>query len=291
MKRIVIGLFIVLFTFSMLMAQDDAPKSKVFPFSKSYDKNRTLIMAIGEPPGFKRTTGANMNTYMAWISNLPMRPKGSPVSKWNGQPFMEADSIIGVIDIGVGTQNQKDPDILMQLVIEYLNARGALEDFPIIVGNGDTVTYRKWLNGKYLKDPRMNLIYEKGEGKEASPTEFYRYLEFVMGMNDNKTIIKNLDPVNEDEILPGDLYIQFAVDGDNSTGHASLIFDVAANDKGERRYLAGWGGNPPHSLYVARPLPPSHRHWFKMDELKEHLAEYGEGRFYRFSKLGLLDEK
>jgi hypothetical protein len=293
MKRVVIGLVIVLFVFSALSAQDQDKtlKSKIYPFSKNYDKNNTLIMAIGVPPGYKRTTDSGMNVFMAWITNLPLQSKGSPVSKWNGQKFMDADSVNGVIDLGVGTQNQKDADIPMQLVIEYLYARGALEDFPIIVGNGDTVTYRKWLNGKYLKDPRMNLIYQKGEKKESNSTEYYRFMEFVMGMTNNKTLVKNLEPVSEKNIMPGDLFIQFMPDDKDSTGHASIIFDVASNDKGDRMYLAGWGGNPPHSLYVARPFPLNRDRWFTLDKLKEELSKYGDGKFYRFAKLGLLDQK
>ncbi len=291
MKKVVIGLFFVIIMFSDLFGQEEKPKSNIFPFSENYDSNNTLIMAIGEPSGYKRSTNIGMSVFMAWITNLPMRPKGSPVTKWNGQVMMGADSVNGVIDLGVGTINQKDADIPLQLVLEYLKARDALYDSPIIVGNGDTVTYNKWLNGKYLKDPRMNLIYEKGEKKENTLKEFYRFLEFVMVMNENKTLIKNLESVKEDGIMPGDLYIQFNKDDADSSGHCSIIFDVAANEKGEKVYLAGWGGTPPHALYVARPLPISYRRWFTMEELKERLAEYGEGEFYRFAKLGLLDKK
>jgi hypothetical protein len=291
MKNVVIGLFVVLVLLSGAFAQEDEPKSKIFPFSDEYDANNTLLMAIGEPYGYKRSTGTGMNTYMAWITNLPMRPKGSPVSKWNGQRFMNADSVNGVIDLGIGTTNQKNADIPIQLLLEYFRARDALYDFPIIVGNRDTVIYNKWLNGKYLKDPRMNLIYEKGAKKEHTLKEFYRFLEFVLVMNENKTIIKNLEPVKEKNLMPGDLFIQFNEKDVDSSGHSSIIFDIAANEKGEKMYLAGWGGTPPHSLYVARPLPISHKQWFTMDELKEHLAEYGMGKFYRFASVGKLDKK
>lgn len=291
MKKVVIGLFVVLVLFSDLFAQEDKPKSMIFPFSRDYDANNTLLMAIREPYGYKRSTGAGMSTYMAWITNLPLRPKGSPVTKWNGQIMIDADSVNGVIDLGIGTRNQKDADIPLRLLLEYLKARDALYDFPIIVGNGDTVFYDKWLNGKYLKDPRMNLIYEKGTKKEHTLREFYRFQEFVMVMNENKTILRNLIPIKEKNLMPGDLFIQFDTENNDSSGHASIIFEICSNEKGERMYLAGWGGTPPHALYVARPLPLSHRRWFSMDELEEHLAEYGKGKFYRFANVGKLEKK
>jgi len=231
MKKFIIALFVLLMLFTSVFSQEKRTFSKIYPFSKDYNPGNTLLMSFPAPYRYNRLPSAEMIEYMAWITNLPLRPKGSPVYKWNRQIIMDADSVNGVIDIGVGTKNQKDADILLQLLMEYLNAIDALYYFPIIVGNDDTVTYNNWLNGKYLKKPRKNLIYEKGDKREHSIKEYYRFLEFVMTMTENKTLIKNLSPVKEKDILPGDLYIQFDKENTDSTGHASIIFDVCLMKK------------------------------------------------------------
>jgi hypothetical protein len=285
MKKAIIVLFVSLMLFTSVFSQEERAYSKIYPFSKDYNSYNTLLMSFPAPYGYIRISSAEIIEYMAWITNLPLRPKGSPVYKWNRQIIMDADSVNGVIDIGVGTKNQKDADIPLQLLIEYLNVIDALYYFPIIVGNGDTVTYNNWLNGKYFKDPRRNLIYKKGDKKEHSLKEYYRFLEFVMAMNENKTLLRNLKPVKEKEILPGDLYIQFDKDDTDSTGHASIIFDVCADKKGNCLYLAGWGGTPAQALIVARPWPLDKKRWFTKNELKKRLEEYGEGNFYRFTNI------
>jgi len=256
--------------------------SKLYPFSLDFKPEKTILQAIPAPPGYERFPSAKMNVFMAWITNLPLRPFSNPVVRWDKQILMKADSISGVIDVGVISTNQKDADLPLQLAMEFLRVAGALADFPIILRPADTVNFGKWLNGKYTTGGKDRLNYTPGEKREISETEFYRYLEFVMRRMENKNLLLNLAAVNEKDIHPGDLFIQFRKGDADSIGHAAMIFDVALNKEGDVMLLAGWGGIPARNFAIYRPLPISERKWFTLDEMKAYLAEFGDGRFYRF---------
>jgi len=279
MKKIGVASFL-LFTIIAFSAFSQAP-SALYPFSMEYNPDRTLIR-IDSPEGFDRYPIKKMDMFQTWITNLPLCPAGRRVARWDNQAIMSADSVTAVIDFGVATSNQRDADIPLQLMAEFLRASNKLGDFPIILNQGDTVTFDKWLNGEYYYNSAQQLAHRDGPKREASDQEYHRYLQFVITQNDNKSLRRNLVPITESEIAPGAIYIQFQKDAPDSTGHAAVILDVCANKKGETLYLAGWGGNPAHAFIVARPWPITKRIWFNLAELKQQLKEYGDGSFFRF---------
>lgn len=283
MKKLIYTFLVSLLVFSAVSAQES--RSKAYPFCLEFDSERTLLKVFPTPAGYERFPISKMTKFMAWVTNLPLAPKYHPVVRWDKQIIMRADSMAGVVGIGIASTNQKDADLPLQLVMEYLRARGGLGDFPIIVMKRDTLMFDRWLNGKYSFDARKNLIYKKEEMRESTEREFYRYMEFVIRLNENKILLENLTAINEKNIQPGDLFIQFDENDSDSTGHSAMILDVCSNKKGDLLLLIGMGGTPAQSFYIPQPRPLSDRKWFTIDELKNHLVEYGDGRFYRFLNL------
>lgn len=279
-------LAILMMTATASMAE---PINKAYPFSMEYNKDRTILNAFRTPAGFERYPLKKMNIYMAWLTNMPLKPVDYPVVKWDTQKMMGPDSINGVIDLGITSMNQKDPDVAIEFVIEFLRAVRQLEQFPILFNDKDTVYYERYLSGKYAADARGNLLYKKeGEPRESNEKEFYRFLEFVMGRIDNKTLLHNLVPVDDKDVAPGCLYIQFDPNDPDSTGHTAIIFDVAINQNNadDILLLPGWGGVPAHNVYLARPLPIAPNNlWFSLEGFKKRISEYGPGKFYKFELL------
>ncbi len=282
--KVVIGIVLSLvFLYSSVFAQQSA--SRIYPFAMEFDPQRNLILSYQTPPGCERFPTSKMTRYMAWLTNLPLKPKYHPLIRWDKQIIYRADSISAVIDISVTTNNQKDEDFPMQMALEYARSANLIDDFPIILFDRDTLTFARWLNGSYSFDARGNILYQKGEPREKSEKEFYRYLEFVIRHNTHKTLLKNLDPVKGDQVIPGDIFIQFNENDPDSAGHAALVLDVCINKDGEILLLMAWGGNPAQSYHIPRNWISKNRDWFTVDELKEQLSEYGEGKFYRFTRL------
>jgi hypothetical protein len=282
MKKSAIFPFLLISILAMSVFSQEPP-SQLYPFSMEYNPEVNLIR-IATPTGYERYPSKKMDLYQAWLTNFPLRAPRTPVARWDGQKVMEADSVTGVIDFGVGTPHQKNADIPVQVIMEFLRVNNALGDFPYIIITGDTVTYNRWLEGEYYYNSAQVLSYKKSATKrEASDREYYSYLQFVLHLNEIKTLLKNFIPISEKEVAPGNFFIQFDKESSDSAGHAAVILDVCQNNKDEAMYLVGWGGNPAHDFIVARPRPISARKWFSLDELKEHLKNYGEGNFYRMA--------
>jgi len=270
----------------LLCAINVGAQSKIYPFALDYSPERNILRVFPTPPGYERFPSTKMNTFMAWITNLPLDNPNHPLIYWNRNIITRADSIAGVVDLAVATKNQKDADLPLQLALEYVRITGKLEQFPVILSPEDTITYGLWLNGSYSKDARGNLVYEPGVKRASNEKDYYRFLEFIFTRMDNKNLLLNLaGPYDDKDIRPGDLYIQFAKDDPDSTGHAAMILDICSDKDGNEMLIYAMGGDPARSFYMPRPWPVEDRNWFTLDEFKKSLAEFGEGHFYRFNLL------
>lgn len=261
------------------------PKSTIYPFAMEFDSSRSVLLTFPAPSGYERFPVNKMTRFMAWLTNLPLKPKIHPLIRYDHQIITRADSIGAVIDIGITSNNQQNADMPIQLAMEYLMVSGGLADFYFIIKSGDSLNFSSWLNGKYVRDARGNINHIKGEERPASLKEFYRYLEYVIVHNTNKSLLTNLDKTDGKEIIPGDLYIAFDKNDPDSAGFTVMILDVCFNDKGQTMLLLAHGGWPAQSYYIPRPWPVENRIWFTVDELKEYTAEYGEGAFYRYMRV------
>jgi hypothetical protein len=282
MKRcIILSAILTLISISPVFSQGPP---ELYPFSMKYDPSLTLLTVMGTPYGYERYPESKMSYFQAWVTNLPLLPLDMPVARWDRPILMSADSVGGVIDFGIGTEHQTDFGIALQLIMEFHRATRTLGNYPLIINTGDTLTFDNWLTRKYSFNSRGKLIFKDvARRADTSLVEYYRFLEFILGHTNGRSLLKNLVPIGEKDVAPGTLYIQFKKDLPDTMGHTAIILDVCTDSSGTIYLLVGWGGYPARSFYIARPWPVSDRIWFTIDELKKHLQEYGDGKFYRYA--------
>ncbi len=281
--KIFLTIILVIMFAPMLFGQETLP-TRMYPFSMDFDPTRTLILSIPSPSGFERYPTGKMTRYMAWLTNLPLKRENHPLLRYDGQKIRGADSITAVIDLSVANANQKNADIPVQLTMEYLKIIGKLDDFFYLLED-DSLSFGKWMSGKYAKNSRGKIFYTKGDTRENNLTEYYRYIEFLMRNSGAKSLQKNLDLTDQKSIVPGDIFIAFDSDDVDSTGFVAIILDVAMDADGNIKVLPAWGGNPASSFHIPKPEPPKARIWFTLKEFLTHMTIHGEGSFYRYTKL------
>ena len=277
-KPMLILLIGLLTTGGSLFGQKSAPR--LYPFSFEYNPQRTLLLTYAEPDGYARVPLTELSAYQVWLTNISLRHPEKNVHNWEGQILMEDSLVYGVLDISIGTPQQKDADLPLYLRWIYYRVRDQRDSLTVVISPTDTISYTRWLNGVYSLLPRgQGFSYQPGEQRAHSRTEFYRCLELVMGQVDNKNLLLNVTPIAD----KGDVFIQFDPDDPDSGGHTAMIFDVCRGKTiSDILLLAGWSGDPPHSVYLPRDKNVKHGPWMSAAELRRHLAEFGEGRFYRF---------
>jgi hypothetical protein len=269
---------LLILSLSPLMAQE----SRVYPFAINIHSDRILSKVIEPPKGYARIPEAKLTDFQYWVSNFPMMLPLYPVTLWDGQKLFGPDSTNGIINFGIGTPEQRDADVPIMMVSEYLRVKDSVRNFPFLVRETDSMIYDRFLSGQYALNSTRKLIYIPGAQRDSSAAEFYRFLQLVMNYTSNRSLLNNLVAIEEKDIVPGTFYVQLKNPAPDTVGHTAVILDVCYDPAGDMKVLAGWGGDPAHLFYIARPLPPNDKQWFSVPELKEFLKQYGEGKFYRY---------
>jgi len=282
MKKTVIILLISMFISGAIFAQE--PESDIYPFSLDYDRERTVLRVFPNPPGFERFPSADMTRYMAWLTNFPLEADDHPVVRWDDQKLKESHEVAAVLDIGIASTNQRKEDLPLQLAMEYLRVIDKIDDFPFIIGKGDTVYFNKWLSGTYSRNAQGHWVFKEKEPKYKSEKEFYRFLEFIVYNNSIGSLKKNLEKTNQKIIVPGDIFI--AVDENDSTkARVAVVVDVAMNPEGRMKMIVAQGGDAAMSFYMPKPDPEGDEMWFDYEEFRKQFDINGKGDFYRYSRL------
>jgi hypothetical protein len=274
--------YLTLIFFLILSSQLRAQESRAYPFAVKIYPDRILSKVISPPQGYSRIPEGKLTDYQYWVVNFPMLLPAFPITTWDGQKLFGADSANGVINFGIRSPQQRDADIPIQMIACYLLVKDSIWNFPFVVRDNDTIMYSKFLSGQYVLDSRRKIKYVPGEVRDSSQNEFNHFLQLMLDYTNNRTLLYNMDPIEEKDIVPGTFYIQLKNPSPDTIGHTAVILDVCYGPTGDMKVLAGWGGDPATLFYVARPLPPSKKQWFSIPELKKSLEQYGEGKFYRF---------
>ncbi|MFH1514822.1 MAG: DUF4846 domain-containing protein [bacterium] len=242
------------------------------------------IGMIPTPFGYERIPLEN-DTYPHYVRQLPLKPSGSDVISWDDQVIHDADSIHAVIDWPKPTKVQQCADVAIRLNAGYLRKTGNLQKIKYKSLSGVEISYTKWLNGKYsLSDTTHNIVYKKSNReKEDTGDEFEKYLHFVMTYANSSSLARDLKIVSDENIFPGNIFIQPDSSGKGGVGHVSVVLDICENTGGEKLYLFGYGFIPAQDFHL--PLPASDQgtgKWFTIDGFKDFVAHFGKGNFHRF---------
>jgi len=253
-----------------------------FPFAEEYDSTRTIVMLCEEPENLERYPSHLMTPFQVWMTNLPLRPKGTPITDWRGE-IIEETVLDGVIDFPIKSQYQTDADILILLALNFFSLDSTIYHFDITLTESDTVNYSKWLERDYeiASDGKISFVI-RTDPKSDNRSEFQNYLNFVARAFDNESILLNAEVVAHNRVKPGNLYIQFSDDSLQVVSHVSLVLDVCRNAAKQLSVLVAYGGDPAQSLVVPYAYGASEAKWFGVDELVEHLKPHGKGFFYRY---------
>ncbi len=283
--KLLIFLTLILVAGTVSFAQDTQREFKPFPFARLNDPKLSLISQVTNPAGYVRYPTDRLTKYQLWLSNLPLLPSGSPVLNWKGKTISKPDTLNRILDMNIDPRYITDADIPVLLLMHFFHLQGKLEKFNIILRKNLVVNYKDWLRGKYV-DEKDREIYFKNEGlsRVDSDEEFQKYMEFVTKNFDTKSLRMNVEHTDSRVFEPSHMFIQFKEDDPDSIGHTSVILDIAVAEYKPRKMLVAYGGNPAQSVVLPNAGMTTEARWLTLDELREHLKEYGMGYIYRWKE-------
>lgn len=219
-----------------------------------------LAARFAAPPGLARVPVAP-GSFGAWLRGLPLRP-GGPVVDYRGRVILAADdprfAAVAALDEG-SADLQQCADSILRLHAEWLWSRGR-RAITYRAASGAPMPFERWLAGERPSAEGTSLVW-KPLGRAALRDDhaaFRRYLDAVFTWANTGALARDAAKTAASGLRPGDFFV---IAG--APGHAVLVLDVAANDRGERAVLLGQGYMPAQSFHVLRASAGAV--WFPID--------------------------
>jgi len=281
--KLLIFLTLILVTATLSFAQEAQKEINPFPFAQYNNPNFSLLIQVANPNGYERYSSDRLSLFQHWLSNLPLMPQGTPVLNWKGKKVAEADTLNRILDMNINSKYVTDADIPVLLLLNFFHLQGTADNFNVILKDNLVVNYKNWLHGKYIEEKGKDIYYRaEGLTRVDTDEEFQQYLDFVTKHFDTKSLRRNIEHVNSTVFKASNVFIQFKQDDPDSIGHTAVILDVAVGKDKTRRMLVAYGGNPAQSVIVPNTGKSAYGQWFSLEQLREHLDEFGMGYMYRW---------
>ena len=217
---------------------------------------RTIFKRFDPPSGFSRTV-IDTSSFGFYLRHLKLKPFGTKVKYYNGQPKNKSNVYISVIDMDIGNRDlQQCADAVMRLRSEYLYARKRYQDIHFnFVSDGLPRYYEEYIEG--------DQSYEK----------FRKYLDYIFSSANTRSLsheLINLEDIKEMQI--GDVFIKTG----NPYGHAIIVVDMAKNPAtGEKVYMLAQSYMPAQDIQVLiNRENPRISPWYKLDETTIETPEW-----------------
>jgi hypothetical protein len=168
------------------------------------------------PDGYK-TVESNSNSFAAYLQTLPLKPMGTTVKYYTGDPKINREVYCSVIDQDIDPVDlQQCADAVMRLRGEYLFKQKKYKE----------------IHFNFLSDgkPRHFTDYAKGDYSYA---KFRKYMKYIFSYANTASLRAELKVRFITDMQIGDVLIQKG----NPYGHAVLVVNMAKDSTGNTVYM------------------------------------------------------
>lgn len=225
-------------------------------------KSNTVESRFNPPTGFTRTK-VDSTSFTQYLRNLPLKPKGSKVSYFNGRVKTNFGVYEAVIDLPIGKRDlHQCADAVIRLRAEYLFEQKRYSDIHFNFTNGFKADYNNWKNGKRIIVQGNKVFWKQKTNPSNSPKVFWKYLEMVFSYAGTASLSKELKSKEITDIEAGDVFIKGGF-----PGHAVIVMDIAENPKtGKKMFLLAQSYMPAQELQILKnPNSSKDSPWYSSD--------------------------
>ena len=221
-----------------------------------------IIERIKAPQGYIRTLNKN-NTWKSYLQNLPLKPDGSKILDYRGNPISNQSEHVAVVDLEIGNKDlQQCADAIIRLRSDYLYSQKRVDEIKFHFTSGDLYSWKDHSSGIRPLVNGNKVSFSKKTGEDLSDGNYRKYLDIIFNYAGTISITKEMKKLNDNkEITAG---VVMANPG--SPGHALIVIDEAVNLKGEKIFLLAQGYTPAQSIHIlSNPFDQSISPWYKLD--------------------------
>ncbi len=264
MKTYYILLVLALFLACKNSTSQEINHSTSFVEQSSYELStgNTIATRFKTPKGATRFK-ATLNSFAAYLQELPLKPIGSPVLYYNGSKKPNRGVYSAVVDLDVGKRDlQQCADAIMRLRAEYLYEQEDFDTLQFHYTSGFLSTYNKWRAGYRPIVDGNKVHWQKNATAAHSYKNFRAWLTNVYIYAGTLSLEKELRPVSIDDLQIGDVFIQ-----GGSPGHAVIVVDLAKDEQtGATYFMLAQSYMPAQSIHILQnPASKDGSPWYSTD--------------------------
>jgi hypothetical protein len=221
---------------------------------------RTIGNSIPPPPHCLRTE-APQGSFGAYLRDLPLKPAGSPVKLFDGRT--KANTVHQeVVALPIGCRDlHQCADAVIRLRADYLYQSGKRSSISFNFTNGFRADYARWRQGWRIRAKGNKAWWTRSSVPSDSPDIFWQYLEMVFRYAGTLSLSRELVPVKNGGLEPGDVFIQ-----GGSPGHAAIVVDISRDStNGEVFFLLAQSYMPAQEIHVLKnEIQPEISPWYRL---------------------------
>lgn len=246
-------------------------ESEALPPAPTNSISNTIKDRFPPPDEYNRVDESE-ESFGAFLRNLPLKPKGSLVTFYNGEQKSNNYVYDAVVDLPIGKRDlHQCADAVMRLRADYLYAQKRYDDIHFNFTNGFTAEYSRWKNGERISVNGNTVKWRSGAQASASPESYWKYLEMVFAYAGTASLEKELTSISTEEANIGDVFIQGGF-----PGHAVIIVDKCQHQEtGEVLVALAQSYMPAQEIQVLlNPNSKAHTVWYNLKNEELNTPEW-----------------
>lgn len=200
------------------------------------------------PENFERTKVGDLS-FESYLRNLPLKPHGSSVKKFNGAIKINYNVYDAVIDLPIGNKDlHQCADAIMRLKAEYLWNQKRYSEIHFNFVSGLRADYSKWMEGKRIVYAGNNTHWTDSGTASNTYKDFWNYMECVFRYASTLSLTNELKSVPIESMQIGDVFIH-----GGAPGHAIIVVDMAINpETKEKLFLLAQSYMPAQEIQLLK---------------------------------------
>jgi hypothetical protein len=236
--------------------------------SKMEETGNTISTRFLLPDGFERIA-ADSTSFASHLRNLPLKPKGSLVTFYNGDMKPNYDVYAAVVDLPIGKRDlHQCADAVMRLRADYFFENKMYDRIHFNFTNGFKADYSNWRKGKRILVKGNEVSWRMTSQPSAAQKDYWKYLEMVFSYAGTASLEKEMKSVALNEMKIGDVFIKGGF-----PGHAVIVVDMAVHKtSGEKLFLLAQSYMPAQELQILKnPNNKKLNPWYWVSEISNSL--------------------
>lgn len=227
-------------------------------------ENNSLLARISAPPGYTRTP-VPPASFAHYLRTLKLKPQGSKVKYYNGQPKPATGVYTAVLDADIGDKDlHQCADAIIRLKADYHYHAKEYDKIQFDFTNGHRVAYSEWCKGRRIKvnDAQTKTWWDNGNQLSTTYEDYWAYLEQIFLYAGTASLSKELNSVPIMEMKIGDVFIEGGF-----PGHGVIVIDMAKHaDTGKKIYLLAQSYMPAQQTQILiNPHNSQLSPWYELD--------------------------